>query len=64
MKARPISKPAGLQPQQAADFVAEMLCELAELSRAAGLQRSGDLIESAIPVLALESEHHQSSSPS
>jgi hypothetical protein len=62
MKAQPISKLAVLQPQQAADFVSEMLCELAELSRKAGLQHSGDLIESAIPVLALESEHHQSSS--
>jgi hypothetical protein len=64
MKAQSISRSDVLQPQQAADFVAEMLSELAELSRKAGLQRSGDLIESAIPVLALESGHHQSLSVS
>lgn len=49
-----------LPPQQAADFVSEMLGELAALSRRAGLCRSGELIEAAIPVLALESDHHQS----
>lgn len=49
-----------LPPQQAADFVAEMLGELAALSRKAGLDRSGELIEAAIPVLAMESDHHQS----
>lgn len=64
MKAQTISKSAVLQPQQAADFVTEMLSELAGITREAGLQRSSDLIESAIPVLALESEHFQSSPPS
>jgi hypothetical protein len=49
-------------PEQAADFVAEMLGELAALSRQAGLERSSDLIKSAIPLLALESERHQSGS--
>ncbi|WP_394694438.1 hypothetical protein [Hyphobacterium sp.] len=55
-------KAEAVPPQQAADFVAEMLAELAALSRQAGLERSSDLIKSAIPLLALESERHQSGS--
>jgi len=53
-------KTDSVPPQQAADFVAEMLGELAAMSRQAGLERSGELIEAAIPLLALESERNQS----
>jgi hypothetical protein len=49
-----------LAPQQAADFVAEMLKELAALTREAGLNQSGDLIMATIPMLKLESDRDQS----
>lgn len=60
MKTQLASECEPLPPQQAADFVSEMLGELAELSRQAGLCRSGELIEAAIPVLVLESDRDQS----
>jgi len=60
MKSQLASKCESLPPQQAADFVSELLGELAELSRQSGLNRSGELIEAAIPLRALESGRHQS----
>lgn len=60
MKSQSVSECEALPPQQAADFVAEMLSELAALSHQAGLNRSGELIEAAIPLLAMESGRHQS----
>jgi hypothetical protein len=60
MKSQSVSECEALPPQQAADFVAEMLSELAILSRQAGLNRSGELIEAAIPLLAMESDRQQS----
>lgn len=49
-----------LPPAQTAEFVAEMLGELAELSQRAGLEQSSGLIAATIPVLLLENQQDQS----
>jgi hypothetical protein len=47
-------------PQETADFVSELLGELADLSRRSGLDASAGVLESAIRVLALEAARLQS----
>lgn len=47
-------------PQETADFISELLGELADLSRQSGLDTSAGLLESAIRVLATEAARLQS----
>lgn len=46
---------AGLTAVDAADFTAELLGDLAEIARTAGLRQSADVIGVAINVIRLES---------
>lgn len=60
MSTSQISGLGSIPPGQTAEFVAEMLGELAELSERAGLEHSSRLIAAVIPVLRIEAPNDQS----